>query len=210
MDEYIPDYRSHAISACLSALSAFCKIVGIDGPYTTPLPFPSPSTAPPSPLLPSGLAIQTVNLWGLREDTMMDSELAIPTAPVVLTLHPMSPVPPGPLPTPFPLPSTHLPVPTATPKPNPTQPTALYPKPVPAERQGGPKPPRGKPGPSAGEGTMGARMEEQKAQVPSQGKGTSQPTSYTAAAVAPRLPMRASLVVSLLHSHRFHPPLCPG
>jgi len=171
MDEYIPDYRSHAISTCLSALSAFCKIVGIDGPYATPSPSPSPSTAPPSPLLPLGLAAQTVNLQGLREDTAMDSEPDTPTAPVVPTLHPMSPVPPGPLPTPSPLPSTCPLAPAAMPKPKPTQPTAPHPKPAPAERQGGPKPPWGKPGPSAGEGTMGAGAEKQKAQAPPQGKG---------------------------------------
>jgi len=47
MDEFIPDYRSYAISSCLTALSAFCKIVGIDGPYATSSPSPSPSTAPP-------------------------------------------------------------------------------------------------------------------------------------------------------------------
>jgi len=71
---------------------------------------------------------------------------------------------------------------------------------VPAERQGGPKSPQGKPGPSAGEGTIGARVEKQKAEVLPQGKGTFQPTSYTAAAAALRLPMRASLVISLSHS----------
>jgi len=200
MDEYIPDYRNHAISTCLSALSAFCKIIGINGPYATPSPSPSPSTVPPSPLLPSGLATQTVNLQGLHEDTAMDSELAMPTAPMALTLHPTSPAPPGPLPTPSPLPPTCLPVPAAMPKPKLTQPTAPCPKPVPAERQGGPKPPQGKPGPSVGEGTMGAGVEKQKAQVPPQGKGTFQLTSYAAATVAPGLPMRASLIVSLSHS----------
>jgi len=210
MDEYIPDYRSHAISACLSALSAFCKIVGINGPYATPLPSPSPSTAPPSPLLPLGLAAQMVNLQGLCEDTVMDSGPATPMAPMaptlhpmapmVPTLHPMSPAPPSPLPTPSPLPPTYLPVPAAAPKPNPTQPTALCPKPAPAKRQGGPKPPQGKPGPLAGEGTTGAGMEKQKAQVLPQGKGTSQPTSYATVTTAPRLPARASLVISLSHS----------
>jgi len=200
MDEYIPDYRSHAISACLSALSAFCKIVSIDGPYATPSPSPAPSTAPPSPLLPSGLATQTVNLQGLHEDTAMDSEPATPMAPMVLTLHPMSPVPPGPLPTPSPLPPTRPPAPAAVPKPNPTQPTAPHPKPASAKRQGSPKPPRGKPGPSVGEGITGAGTEKQKAQAPPQGKGMSQPTSYTVVATAPRLPVRASLVISLSHS----------
>ena len=134
MDEYLPNYRSHAISACLSALSAFCKVVGIDGPYATPSPSPSPSTVPPSPLLPLGLAAQMVNLQGLREDTAIDSELAMPTAPVVPTLYPMSPAPPGPLSTPSPLPPTHLPTPTTTPKPKPTQPNAPHSKPAPAER----------------------------------------------------------------------------
>jgi len=118
MDAYIPNYQSHAISACLTALSAFCKVVGIDGPYATPSPSPSP--APPSPLLPLGLAAQMVNLQGLCEEDAMDSELATPTAPVVLTLHPMSPVPPGPLPTPSPHPPTHPPAPTTAPKPKPT------------------------------------------------------------------------------------------
>jgi len=47
---------------------------------------------------------------------------------------------------------------------------------------------------------MGARAEKQKAQALPQGKGTSQPTSYAAAATAPRLPMRASLIISLSHS----------
>ena len=120
MDEFIPDYRSHAISACLSALSAFCKIVSIDGPYATPSPSPSPSTAPPSPLLPSGLAAQMVNLRGLREDEAMDSEPATPTASVVPTLHPVSPAPLSTLPT---LPSalpTCPPAPAAASKPTPT------------------------------------------------------------------------------------------
>jgi len=200
MDEYIPDYRSHAISAYLSALSAFCKIVGINGPYATPSPSPSPSTAPPSLLLPLGLAAQMVNLRGLHEDTVMDSELTTPTAPMAPPLHPVSPTPPGPLPTPFPPPPTHLPVPTAASKLKPTHPTALHPKPAPAKRQGSPKPPQGKPGPSAEEGTMSAGMGKQMAQAPPQGKGTSQPTSYTAAVVVPRLPARASLVISLSHS----------
>ena len=79
MNTFVPNYRSHAISACLSALLAFCKIVGIDGPYTTPSPSPSP--APPSPLLPSELAADMVNLWGLHEDTVMDSKLAMPMDP---------------------------------------------------------------------------------------------------------------------------------
>jgi len=44
MDEFIPDYRSHAISGCLTALLAFCKIVGINRPYTQCLLLhPSPS-----------------------------------------------------------------------------------------------------------------------------------------------------------------------
>jgi len=47
---------------------------------------------------------------------------------------------------------------------------------------------------------MGARTGKQKAQAPPQGKGTSQPTSYAAVAAAPRLPARASLVISLSHS----------
>jgi len=200
MDEYLPNYRSHAISACLSALSAFCKVVGIDGPYATPSPSPSPSTVPPSSLLPSGLAAQTVNLWGLREEEAMDSEPAMPMAPVAPTLHPMYPVPPSPLTTSLPPPHTRPSAPTAVPKPKPTQPNTLHPKPAPAERQGGPKPPRGKPGPSVGEGTTGARMGKQTAQAPPQGKGTSQPTSYAAIAMAPRLPARASLVISLSHS----------
>jgi len=195
MDTFAPDYSSHAISECLTALSAFCKIVSIDGPYATPLPFPSP--APPSPLLPLGLTAQMVNLWGLYEDDVMDSELATPIAPVVPHLHPMSPAPPGPLPTPSLPPPTCLPTPTAAPKPNPTQPTALCPKPAPTKRQVGPKPPWRKPGPSAGEGTIGAGEGKQKAQVLPQGKGTSQPSSY---AMAPRLPTRASLVISLSHS----------
>jgi len=134
MDEYIPNYRSHAISACLSALLAFCKVVGIDGPYATPSPSPSPSTASPSPLLPLGLATQMVNLRGLHEDDAMDSEPVTPTAPMALTLHPMSPAPPGPLPTPSPCPPTRPPVPATAPKPNPTQPTASRPKPAPAKR----------------------------------------------------------------------------
>ena len=118
---------------------------------------------------------------------------------MVPPLHPVFPVLPGPLPTPSPLPPTCPPAPATVPRPKPTQPTALCPKPVPAKRQGGPKPPRGKPGPSAGEGTTGAGTEKPKAQVPPAGKGMSQPTSY-ATATAPRLPMRASLVISLFHS----------
>jgi len=200
MDEYIPNYRSHAISACLSALSTFCKIVGIDGPYTTPSPSPSPSTVPPSPQLPLGLTTQTVNLWGLHEDFAMDSEPATPMAPMAPTLHPVSPAPPGPLPTPSPLPPTRPLMPTAVPKPKLTQPTALCPKPAPAERQGGPKPPQGKPGPSAGKGTMGTRTGKQNTQAPPQGKGTSQPASYATAAAALRLPARASLIVFLSHT----------
>jgi len=130
-----------SVSACLSALLAFCKVVGINGSYATPSPSPSPSTAPPSPLLPSGLAAQMVNLWGLREDYAMDSKPAMPMAPMVPPLYPVSPAPPGPLLTPSPHPPTHPPAPTAAPKPKPTQPTAPCPKPAPAERQGGPKPP---------------------------------------------------------------------
>jgi len=200
MDEYIPNYRSHAISTCLSALLAFCKIVSINGPYATPSPSPSPSTAPPSPLLLLGLATQTVNLQGLCEDTMMDSKLTIPTASVVPPLHPVSSVLPGPLTTSLPPPPTHPPVPAAASKPKPTHPTALRPKPAPAEGQGGPKPPRGKPGPSVGEGIIGSRVGKQMAQAPPQGKGTSQPPSYAATAAVPRLPTRASLVISLSHS----------
>jgi len=124
----------------------------------------------------------------------------MPTAPMVPALHPMSPVPPGLLPTPSPLPPTCLLAPAAAPKPKLTQSTTPRPKPMPAERQGGPKPPQGKPGPSAGKGVGGTSVEKQKAQVLPQGKGTSQLTSYTAAAVAPRLPARASLIISLSHS----------
>jgi len=47
---------------------------------------------------------------------------------------------------------------------------------------------------------MGAGVEKQKAQVPPPGKGMLQPTSYTMAAVVPRLPARASLIISLSHS----------
>jgi len=47
---------------------------------------------------------------------------------------------------------------------------------------------------------MGAGAEKQKAQVPPQGKGTTHPTSYAAVTTALRLPVRASLVVSLSHS----------
>jgi len=47
---------------------------------------------------------------------------------------------------------------------------------------------------------MGTRAGKQMAQAPPQGKGTSQPTSYAAATTAPRLPTRASLVISLSHS----------
>ena len=46
----------------------------------------------------------------------------------------------------------------------------------------------------------GAGVEKQRAQAPPQGKGMSQPTSYAAAVAVPRLPARASLVISLSHS----------
>jgi len=119
---------------------------------------------------------------------------------MVPTLHPMSPVPSGSLPTPSPIPPSCLPLPATVPKPKLTQPTTSHPKPAPAKRQGGPKPPQGKPGPFVGEGVGGTRAEKQKAQVPLQGRGTSHPTSYAMAAMAPRLPTRASLVISLSHS----------
>jgi len=112
----------------------------------------------------------------------------------------MSPAPPGPLSTPSPLPPTCPPVPATASKPKLTQPIASCPKPAPAERQGSPKPPQGKPGPSAGEGVGDTRMEKQKAQAPPQGKGMSQPPSYTTLATALRLPTRASLIISLFHS----------
>ena len=132
--------------------------------------------------------------------TCFSKHAAQAIATLAPTLHPISPAPPGPLPTSSPLPPTHLPVPATTPKPKLTQPTAPRPKPVPAKRQGGPKLPQGKPGPSVGEGTIGAGMEKQKAQALPQGKGTSQPTSYATTTTAPRLPVRASLVISLFHS----------
>ena len=157
-------------------LSAFCKIVGIDGPYATPSSSPSP--VPPSPLLPLGLAVTAVNLRRLCEETVMDSEPAMPMAPMVPSLHPVSPAPPGPLSTPSPQPPACPPAPAVMLKPTPTQPTTSCPKPTPAERQGSPKPPQGKPGPSAGEGAGRTSAEKQKAQVLPQGKGMSQLTSY--------------------------------
>jgi len=47
---------------------------------------------------------------------------------------------------------------------------------------------------------MGAGAEKLKAQVLPPGKGISQPTSYAVATTVPRLPARASLVISLSHS----------
>ena len=196
MDTFVPDYWSHTISECLNALSAFCRLVGLDGPFASP----SPSPAPPSPLLPSGPAATTVDLRGYREEVPMDSDPVTPTAPVAPALPPV-PASPSPLPTATTAPPTRPPVPKVKAKPKPTQATAQTPSaPAPAARQDGPVP-------SAEAGKKGTGKGKQPAQPQTQGKGAqaqaqakTPPTTYAAAAAAPRPPARASLVISLSHS----------
>ena len=195
MDAFVPNYWSHAISECLNALSTLCRVVGLDGPFASP----SPSPAPPSPLLPLGLATTVVNLQELREDTPMDSDLVTPTAPVAPALPPV-PVSPSPLPMPTIPPPTCSPTPKAKQKPKPTPATTLTPPSVPAVKWDSPAP-------SAEAGKMGTSKGKQPAQAQPQGKGTlapalvkPPPTTYAAAAAAPRLPTRASLIISLSHT----------
>ena len=195
MDAYVPNYRSHAISECLNALTAFCKLVGLDGPFASP----SPSPAPLSPLLPSGPAATAVDLRGFHE-VPMDSDPVTPTAPVAPSLPPV-PASPSPLPTATTAPPARPPAPKAKAKPKPTQATSQTPiAPAPAARQDGPAP-------SAEAGKKGTGKGKQPAQPQTQGKGAQAqaqakppPTTYAAAAAAPRPPARASLVISLSHS----------
>ena len=195
MDAFVPDYRSHAISKCLNALSALCWVVGLDGPFASP----SPSPAPPSPLLPPGLAATVVDLWGLREDTPMDSDPVTPTAPVAPALPPV-PASPSPLPTRSTAPPTRPPTPKAKPKPKLTPATTPTPPSAPTAKRDGPAP-------SAEVGKTGTSKGKQTAQAQPQGKGAqaqapakTPPTTYTTAEAAPRLPARASLVISLSHT----------
>ena len=195
MDAYIPDYRSHAISECFNALSAFCKLVGLDGPFASP----SPSPAPPSPLLPLGPMATAVDLRGYCKEVPMDSDLVTPTAPMAPALPPV-PASPTPLPTPTHAPPARPPTPKAKAKPKPTQATVQTPSSAPAARQDGPAP-------SAETGKKGTSKGKQPAQPQTQGKGAqaqaqvkTPPTTYAAAGTAPRPPARASLVIFLSHS----------